>query len=759
MDGAICDPVQLNHNKKQISSMMQDRGNSQVTRAYQENPDRADGRGSSGFSDGSHSQLFPEEESFAHILQFVRKRAWLVGIGTLLGLAAGMIANVVLQKRYTAVATVEIVPDASSQFRVSQTQSLGDDYDLAERLDTEIQLLEGRSLALETIRALNLQSDPVFFPLQNHQSWDLNDPVVRDMMVGVFEGDLSIVRVGHTSLVQIGVTTTKPELSRLIANALIDNYISHSFRDNYATTERISKWLSSQLEGLKDNLEKSQAKMLGYQQDLGIVGLDGQNSILVANLEELNKQYADAQVDRVLKEARLKALQSSSPDVIDAGSANDPALQASRQALAQLRTQYTSLSQTYGPAYPALKTIKAQIDQLEQTVQLGEKAQIERARSEFDAARNHEEMLRNILDAKEQGAFSRGKQGADYEFSKQDYESNRLLYDGLQERLQEAGIMAGLHSTAVHVVDEADTPPFPSYPRTRVDKAIGMGVGFASSLLLAFILEAMDTKLKTMADIERSLQLPLLSAVPAIETAGLLPANFREAAMAKSQSGWSRIAEALRGLRTSILLSSPGAPPRRILIVSTRPAEGKSSVCSLAAITFALNGSRVLLLDADLRRPSLQKRFELDKNVGLSSVLSGKASLQEAIVQWPQLPNLHILPAGPIPPLPSELLGSQQMEDLLKATEEHYDFIFIDTPPMLAVTDALVICRRVDAVVVIVRYGTVQRHVVQRSIDLLDRGGAHLLGVVVNAVDYAAPEYSEYYGRKYENYHGEGSPE
>lgn len=699
--------------------------------------------------------MLPDDESFARILQFLRKRAWVVGVGVLLGLAAGMIANAVLQKRYTAVAKVEIVPDVSSQFRVSQIQSLADDSDLAGRLDTEIQLLEGRSLALETIRALNLQSNPDFLPLQNHRPWNLDDPSVRNMMVGVFEGDLAIARVGHTSLLQIGVTSAKPELSSLIANALIDNYISHSFRDNYATTERISSWLSSQLEGLKNNLEKSQAKMLGYQQDLGIVGLDGQNSVMVANLEELNKQYADAQVDRVLKEARLKALQSASPDVIDAGAGTDPALQASRQTLAQLRTQYTSLSQIYGPAYPALKSLKAQIDQLEQTVQRGEKAQVERARSEFDAARNHEEMLRSMLDAQEQGAFSRGKQGADYEFSKQDYESNRLLYDGLQERLQEAGIMAGLHSTAIHVVDEADTPPAPSYPRTRVDKAIGMGIGFASSLLFVFILEAMDTKLKTMADIERSLQLPLLAAVPAIEAAGLLPANFRDAAMTKSKSGWSRIAEALRGLRTSILLSSPGAPPRRILIVSTRPAEGKSSVCSLAAITFALNGARVLLLDADLRRPSLQKRFDLNRSVGLSSVLSGKATFEEAVVAWPQLPHLHILPAGPIPPLPSELLGSQQMEDLLRTVEADYDFIFIDTPPMLAVTDALVICRRVDAVVVIVRYGTVEKHVVQRSIDLLDRSGAHLLGVVVNAVDYAAPGYSEYYGRKYDEYHGE----
>lgn len=700
-----------------------------------------------------------EDHSFAQVLQFLKKRGWLIVCGALLGLGGGLIANSVLQKRYTAVAKVEIVPDLSSQFRVSPIQSLDDDSDLAERLDTEIQLLEARSLALETIRALNLQNNPDFLPFQNGQPWNLNDPAVRDLLIGVFESDLAITRVGHTSLVQIGVTTTKPPLSSLIANALIDNYISHSFRDNYATTERISKWLNSQLAGLKDNLEKSQAKMLLYQQDLGIVGVDGQNSILVANLEELNKQYADAQVERVLREARLKALESSSPDVIDAGATANLALQGAKQTLTQLQTQYAALSQTYGPGYPEVKSLKAQIDQLEMIVKRAEKAQIARAQSEFDAARNHENMLRNMLDAQEQNAFSKGQKGADYEFAKQDYESNRLLYDGLQERLQEAGILAGLHSTAVHVVDEADTPPGPSYPRTRVNKAIGMGIGFMVGMLVALTFEGMDTKLKTMTEIERSLQLPLLAAVPAIEAEGLDPAHFIEAAMARNKTGWSRLAEALRGLRTAILLSSPGSPPRRIMIASTRPAEGKSSVCSLTAITFALNGARVLLMDGDLRRPSVQQRFGLPKGIGLSSVLSGKASLKEAIVEWPALPNLHILPAGPLPPLPSELLGAEQMGDLLSALEEDYDFLFIDTAPMLTVTDASVICRRADAVILIVRYGAVEKHVVQRSIDLLDRVGAHLLGVVVNAVDYNAPEYAEYYGKKDYEYYGERRPD
>jgi capsular exopolysaccharide synthesis family protein len=269
----------------------------------------------------------------------------------------------------------------------------------------------------------------------------------------------------------------------------------------------------------------------------------------------------------------------------------------------------------------------------------------------------------------------------------------------------------------------------------------------------------MDTNLKTMTDIEQSLQLPLLAAIPAVDAERLLPAQFKAHAVTPGASSWSKIAEALRGMRTSIMLSSPGAPPKVIMVVSTRPSEGKSSVACLTAITFALNGSKVLLIDADLRRPAIHLRFRLGKGMGLSSVLSGKATLREAIAEWPDLPNVHILTSGPVPPLPSELLSSNQMQELLAQARAEYDFVILDTPPVLAVTDASILGRLVDAAILIIRYNAAPRQVVRRCIDLLERSGTHLLGVAVNAVDFSAPEYSEYYGRKYYEYYGERNPE
>jgi capsular exopolysaccharide synthesis family protein len=406
-----------------------------------------------------------------------------------------------------------------------------------------------------------------------------------------------------------------------------------------------------------------------------------------------------------------------------------------------------------------VKTLKAQITELQREIEREEKAQISRSQKELQGARNNESKLLDALNRQEEDVYGKGTKAVEYELAKRDYETNRTLYDGLQQRLQEASILSGLRSTAIHVLDNADVPPRPSSPRTRFNLAVGAGVGFMIGMALAFLIEAMDTNLKTMSEIEQSLQLPLLAAIPAEDAENLLPAKFKEHATTRGTSTWSRTAEAMRGMRTSILLSSPGAPPKIIMIASTRPAEGKSSVASLTGITFALNGSRVLLVDADLRRPALHLRFRMGKGLGLSSVLSGKATLHEAVVAWPDLPNVHVLPAGPAPPLPSELLSSKQMEDMLAQARAEYDFVIIDTPPVLLVTDASILGRLVDAAILIVRYGAVQKEVVRRCIDLLERSGTHMLGVTVNAVDDTAPGYSEYYGRKYYEYYGERKPE
>ncbi len=698
---------------------------------------------------------FGEEDPFRLIVQFLKKRSWIVILTVILGFLGGTIVNHFSPKLYTAMASIEVESDdPSSQFRLEQMQGLTGDA--SEKMDTEIEILHSRALAIETINELRLYANPDFVPLKDGKPWSMAVPNVREMLIANFRGSIVISRLGHTDIVQIFVTSRNPGIASLIANALIDRFTEHSFRQNLSTTTQISGWLNDELKDLKTNLEKSQAHILDLQKEIGVYGLDQTHSVDVANLEELNKQYADAEVDRLLKESKLQEIKSASPDVIDTGlGVNDLALASGKQRLAQLNTEYASLMQTYGASYPRAKTLRAEIEELQHELDREEKALVARAQTEFEASANNESKLLGALNKQEQDAYGKGEKAMEYELARRDYETARLLYDGLQQKLQEATIMSGLHSTAIHTVDNADIPLSPSRPRHTFNLGVGMALGFAIGIAIAFLLEAMDTNLKTMTEIEQALQLPLLAAIPSVDSEHLLPGKFKEHASSPGASSWSKIAEALRGMRTSILLSSPGAPPKIIMIASTRPAEGKSSVACLTAITFALNGSKVLLIDADLRRPAIHLRFRMGKGVGLSSVLSGKSTLAEAVTAWPDLPNVHILTSGPVPPLPSELLSSQQMEDLLAQARADYDFVIIDTPPVLAVTDASVMGRLVDAAILIVRYDSAQKQVVRRCIDLLDRSGTHLLGGAVNAVDFTAPEYADYYGRKYYEYYGE----
>jgi capsular exopolysaccharide synthesis family protein len=707
-----------------------------------------------------------EAGSFTNFRQFLRKRIWII-LGVLaFGLAATETLDLVVRPHYTGQAQIEIVPDLSSEFSMSQISSLisGGSGEDSEKLDTEIQILQSPTLELSTIQALHLDSNPAFLPFKNGHAWNLSLPAERDLLVSRFAKDLNVERYQHTDIIQVKVTTHDPALSVLIANTLIDKYIERSFQSNYAATTRISGWLNQQLDGLRSNLERSQQEMIGYQKDLGLVGLSlyskdsgGTGSdILVTNLDEMIKQSADAGVNRMMKESLYNAIKDSPPDVVDTTAMlADPELLASKQSLLELQNEYASMSQTYGKAYPRLQALQSQIDDLQKKIADEERNAVATAQKEYEAAKNYEGMVNKTLNGQEQDLFGKGEQVAKFEFALEQYESNRLMYDGLQERLQQAAVLSGLHTTSIQVVDNASIPSKPSFPVPLINLAIGCGVGLLLGIGLALLVEGMDVNLKTITEIEEGLGLPLLTAIPSVKTEEITPEIFREHAIAAAGTSWSRIAEALRSMRTSILLSSPGSPPKVILIASARPSEGKSSVATLFGITLALGGSRVLVMDSDLRRPSVHLRFRTGKHTGLSSVLSGKSELREAIVEWPALPNLHLMPAGPTPPLPSELLGSHQMEDLFGTLRQQYDFIILDTPPVLAVTDALVISRLTDAVILVVRYGMVQRHVAQRGIDLLERAGARILGVAINAVDFKTPEYSEYYGRKYSDYYGE----
>lgn len=696
-----------------------------------------------GLSDGRTLQ---------HALRIGKKYIWLVLIGALVGAGAGMFENATSPKQYRASATIEITADTADQFRLDTS---GDDqggYIDASRLGTEIAILKSATLATETIRSLHLYNDKDFLPPGATSPWDLSNIRLRHALIGMFEGGLAAERTGHTNILTLSCTARDPQLAADICNTLIDNYVQHHFSDNYAATQEVSVWLQAQLGDLRSKLEASQEHMLTVQRDIGLVGIDQTQSIVLSRLVDLSHDLTQAETDRLVAQAKLLTYTSSSPEVLPTLS-GDGVLLSLKQRQNQLEGQLASESAAFGAKNPRIIQLRSEIGEVGEAMKQEEGTVISRAQAEVAAAEKSEAALRNRLDEAKNSAYQGNSKAVEYSLARRSYESNRSLYDGLQQRLQEAGIIAGLHSTDIRRIDQADPPDFPSAPRKSVNLTLGVGFGLTLGVMLAFVIEMFDTNVKTIYDIEERLGLPMLGIVPRVDGKQLTPETFVEDATSTAPGAWSRLAEAYRALRTTILLSKPGAPPQVILISSAKPAEGKTSISTLESIVFALNGGRVLLIDADLRRPSVHLRFRIPNKLGLTSVLTGKSRLEDAITPLRALPSLHILPAGPIAPMPAELLGSQQMKQLIGDLRSDYDFILIDTPPVLTVTDATVLVGSSDGVVMVLRYGQASRNVVARASEILLRSGAQLLGVVLNEVDLQSSDYAEYYGRAYNDYY------
>ena len=691
-------------------------------------------------------------QTLQHFLLIAKKYIWLVLACALLGTGAGFIENSISPKEYRSSANIEITQDTADQFRMDTGGGYDSGYIDVTKLDTEIAILKSSTLAMATIESLHLDKNKDFLPPGSNYTFDLSKTRDRHALIGLFEGGLAAERYGHTNILDLSYTARNPQLAADICNTLIANYVEHNFSQNYAATQQVSDWLSRQLGDLRKRLEASQEHMLTVQKDIGLVGIDQTQSIVLSRLVDISHDVTSAESQRLVAEAKLVTMQSAPPDVL-ATLSGDPVLVSLKERMTSLQAEYASLSAKYGDKNPRLLEIHSEMAEVAEATKREQSIVISRAQQEVNAAKQNQDALQRRLDQEKSSAYMGNSKAVEYSLARREYESNRSLYDGLQQRLQEAGIIAGLHSTNIRKIDPADAPDFPSSPVKSVNLTLGLLCGLGIGLVLSFMVEALDTNIKTIYDIEERLGLPMLGVVPQVDSKLLSPETFVRDATSALPGAWSRLAEAYRSLRTTILLSRAGTPPQVILISSAKPSEGKTSITTLESIVFALNGARVLLIDSDLRRPSVHLRFRIANKVGLTSVLTGKAVLEEAIVPVTALPSLHILPAGPIAPMPAELLGSLQMQRLVEGLRSSYDFILIDTPPVLTVTDAAVLVSVSDGVVLVLRYGQATRNVVARASEILLRSGAHLLGVVLNAVDLQSSDYAEYYGRAYNDYY------
>lgn len=712
------------------------------------------------------ARAFPEafghgpghEPGVADYLRILQKRKWTIAATVVIAFTLSAIYSFRATPKYEAIGRIALNPGENDVLGIKEPGTGGSDYDGRE-VDTQLKILQSDAVALTAARKLQQSAGQLEAPAQDSRR--------ESEMLDSFRGGMRVTVVPETRIMEVRYVSPDPRYAADAVNAITNAYVEQNFKTKYESTMRASDWLTKQLADLQMRVETSQQKLVDYQKTHGIVGVDEKQNITTAKLDDLNRQLTDAEADRIQKQAIYEQAKLGERSVL-ANTSPNQLVDKLRAQEADLKNQLAQMTVQFGPSYPKVAEVSSQLKETQAAIEQETRKIQGKLESEYLSALSRQRMLRGALEKQKQEANLLNEKAIQYMLLKRDVDSNRQLYEGLLTKLKEAGISAGLRSNNIRIVDPARVPTSPSQPNIPRNLAMALMLGLMGGIAIAFIQEMLDNTVKTPEEAQS------LSALPSL---GMIPMNHRLAEKEKGsngrsvaltrQSNWrdsvelithsrpkSEIAEAYRALRTSILLSTTGTPPKVILITSALPQEGKTTSAINTAIVLAQKGSRVLLVDADLRRPSVHTKLSLRMRGGLSTLLTGSDTLQSVIINSTEIPNLVVMPAGPPPPHPAELLGSAVMKEYLRQWREQYDHILIDSPPCLSVTDAVLMSVDADATILVVRSATTTKEALRRARNLLVQVNARVLGVVVNAVDLRSPDmyyyqYASKYGGKY----------
>jgi capsular exopolysaccharide synthesis family protein len=694
----------------------------------------------------------------------LRKRRLLLIVVVALSVAYGLYRAYTQPRIFDSSAKIEVRSGSAQEFKVDPVQALGGDNG-GNKMAAEVVILQSDSLMFTVAKELNLANNPDFLGGKKPTTYQsLDNLTTREATLLRLHSELNVQLVPKTDIIRLSYSSLNANLSAEIVNRVVADYIQRSYETRYLSTQRVSQWLSGQLDDLKRQVETSQEQMLDLQRKLGMLGFDPTKNQNTTALEDLSTAVAQARINRILAESRYREMQSMDPntveDSLDASrGVTPPALTQLRTNIATAKAALADLQATLGPNHPQVKAQKAQLEALQKEQDSEQNRLLAQAKENFVIAKASEDRIANTLDAQKTEAYKMRDDLVEYTLRQREFESNRTLYEGLLQRLRTAGVEAGLESLEIDIVDPAVPAAAPTLKPKSTIVITALIVGGTLGIILAFLLESLDTGIKSISDIESITQLPSLAIVPRIKRVGAdAPgASVAQKNLEAISSPKSQFSEAIRSLRTSLLLSTTGRPPKFILFTSATPAEGKTTISTNSSIVLAQGGTRVLLIDADMRRPAVHPRFGLSGKIGLSTLLTGGSTFAETIQKVPEAPSLDIIASGPVPPFPAELLGSEAMRTMLLNAAATYEYIVIDSPPILSVTDGVILARDADAVVLVVRHGKSSKHIIRRARDLLIRAGAPISGIVLNAVDLNSPEYQGYYGQSGYHYSGTDS--
>jgi succinoglycan biosynthesis transport protein ExoP len=756
-----------------------------------------------------------EEESLRDIVRVLRKRRGAILAGTFGVVALVYLYCAVATNIYTSTATLLVDKQGSSGVDVGSlaglASSLTGEDDLKTELTTHATVLQNDTTTLLVIHQLGLDKvyeyRPGLFGWNHEIKAELGRPLeqapaTRERLLGIVEGKLKVTQTADTRLITVSYTDRNPQRAAEVANAYVNEYIHEYLMSHFQATARASDWLQIQLDDLKNKVNDSQQKLSDYESKTGLsvlmmgmvgggssssgsgagggMGGGGMHIPAVDKLAALNEELTSAEADRITKEAIYQLTQTESPEVVSglgssglatAGGATVitegsglSVLQNLRSQEAALRAQYGDYETKYGPNNPHLAELQGQMSGLNESIHDELKRINERAKNDLDLARKTEDGLRKAYNEQQVEVNKLNDDTIELEVLAGEALSTRELYDSLFTRLQEASIQAGVSATNLDLVDEARPTTVATRPNWSLYPLIGLGAGLFLGIAFAFMRENLDESIVTTDQVERIGLLPVLSYIPLIRAEDVQRGKPAEAAAGVNPLEQSLLisrpnapaAEAYRALRTAILLSSADEPLRVLLVTSPLGGDGKSTITYNLAVAFAQHGRRVLVLDADMRKPSAHTLFHAPKAPGLSEVLTGSVQFADAMIPHDSLPNLALLPSGTTPPNPAELLDSKRFDALLEEARKQFDLVMIDSPPVLMVTDPVILSTKTDGAIIVLRSQKTTKPVLRRAVEVLGRSYGRKLGFVVNGMDTKSVEYYYTYGYYGDNkYYGE----
>ena len=616
-----------------------------------------------------------------------------------------------------------------------------------------------------------------------------------------YQEDLSVSPVTRTKLAVVRFTTPNPELSAEIVNAHVRAYIAQGLRLRSNASEEARGFLDEKLVEVKQKLQASEAALNAYRKDKGIITLNDKESTIVDRLGDLNDLLTEAESNRITLEADVKLIKGRAYDSLPAV-AGSTLIQTLKSQLSEKEGEYMELAAQFKPAYPPVQNAKAEVDALRKRLDTEISQVVGSIESRYPASVDRESQLRTTLDEQREKVLSMKDAAVQYAILERETNTNQQLYDNILSRMKEIGVAAAVQASNVSIIDKATPPEHRSSPQRLRTLLLALlaGSGLGAGIVLGR--DFLDNSVKNTEDVERYLNLPSLGVVPDFDAitdqsvtygygsrqrkkeAEALQLERTEAeaeivsaarsddageeptadagsqlplvgsvpeadtSLMLAQGNDSVVSEAYRTLRTALLFSTPQQAPQTMMFTSALESEGKTTTSLNSAIVFARMGARVLIIDADMRRASCHRRFGVENVYGLSEVLTGQRDFDEVVART-SVENVYMLTAGSLPPNPTELLASDAMRNLLAACAEHFDYVIVDSPPVMAVNDAVVMGHMVDGVVMVVRAQHTPRQILQRAESRLLQARSHVLGVLLNKVDARTDNYATYYGGKY----------